>query len=260
MSPLSYAEQEGMAMQELGGIRFGSQIVSAARSHGLDPKLLAAVAAQETGGPGASSGNNVVGDHGHGHGIFQIDDRSWAFARTAAAMDPAQNADKAASILADNLGRYGGDVHKALSAYNAGSPTATGTVTTWGDGRTLGYADSVLRHYAELGGEAREQLVADHRETSAGVNALANRFGASQPSPAYQTMPAFSSSIPSPDPSALAALQGPLALPPASTPTATQWRSFASLNQGAGDPAKDADRLVADLVGASIPDDSDASV
>jgi len=150
---------------------------------------------------------------------------------------------------------------KALSAYNAGSPRATGTVTTWGDGRTLGYADSVLRHYAELGGEAREQLVADQRDTSAGVNALASRFGASQPSSAYQAAPTPAESIPWPDPSSLAALQGPLAAPPASTPTATatQWRSFASLNQGAGDPAQDADALLADLMGASIPDDSGAS-
>src|SRR5581483_11460466 len=42
------------------------------------------------------------------------------------------------------------DVRRALSAYNAGDPNATGTVTTWGDGRRLGYADSVLRHYAGL--------------------------------------------------------------------------------------------------------------
>ncbi|MBC5798916.1 MAG: transglycosylase SLT domain-containing protein [Candidatus Eremiobacteraeota bacterium] len=243
-------------MQELSGIRFGTQIAAAARAHGIDPKLLAAVAAQETGGPGASSGNNVVGDHGHGHGVFQIDDRSWAFARSAAAMDPAQNADKAASILADNLGRYGGDVRKALSAYNSGSPTATGTATTWGDGRTLGYADSVLRHYAELGGDAREQLIADNRDSSIGVNALARRYGAmqSRPSCATTQVPVAGSS----DAAALAALQAPVPLPPAATPTDTRWRSWSSLNAGAADPAQDADRVLAGLVGASTDDDSDA--
>src|SRR5579884_1809324 len=135
-------------------VAFGPQIAAAATRHNLDPKLLAAVAAQETGGPGSDSGRNVVGDGGHGHGLFQIDDRWHAFARTPAAMNPAANADYAAGMLAGNLKRYGGDVRAALSAYNAGSPTAAGTQTTWADGATLGYADSVLRHYAGLGGAA----------------------------------------------------------------------------------------------------------
>jgi hypothetical protein len=134
------------------GVAFAPQIAAAATRHHLDPRLLAAVAAQETGGPASDSGRNVVGDGGHAHGLFQIDDRWHAFARTRAAMDPAQNADYAAGILASNLNRYGGDVHAALSAYNTGSPTATGTRTTWGDGTQLGYADSVLRHYGQLGG------------------------------------------------------------------------------------------------------------
>jgi Transglycosylase SLT domain len=134
------------------GVAFAPQIAAAATRHNLDPRLLAAVAAQETGGPASNSGRNVVGDGGHGHGVFQIDDRWHAFARTPAAMDPAQNADYAAGILASNMSRYGGDVHAALSAYNAGSPTAAGTQTTWADGTQLGYADSVLRHYSQLGG------------------------------------------------------------------------------------------------------------
>jgi hypothetical protein len=134
-------------------VAFSAQIASAATRHHLEPRLLAAVAAQETGGPGSDSGRNVVGDGGHGRGVFQIDDRWHAFARTPAAMDPASNADYAAGILASNLQRYGGDVRAALSAYNAGSPTATGTRTDWGDGKPVGYADSVLRHYARLGGD-----------------------------------------------------------------------------------------------------------
>ena len=127
-------------------VAYGSAIAAAAARHGLDPALLAAVAAQETGGPGCDSGRNVVGDGGHGHGLFQIDDRWHAFARSPSAMDPAANADYAAGMLAGNLRRYGGDVRAALSAYNAGSPTAAGTTTDWGDGRPVGYADSVLRH------------------------------------------------------------------------------------------------------------------
>lgn len=133
------------------GVAYSGEIAAAAARHGVDAKLLAAVAAQETGGPGANAGHNIVGDGGHGHGLFQIDDRFHDFARTAAAMDPAQNADYAAGMISGLLHSYSGDVHKALSAYNAGSGDATGTVTEWMDGQRLGYADSVLRHCAALG-------------------------------------------------------------------------------------------------------------
>jgi soluble lytic murein transglycosylase-like protein len=140
------------------GVAYAGQIASAASKFGLDPRLLAAVAAQETGGPGSNAGRNVVGDGGHGHGLFQIDDRFHGFARTAAAMDPQANADYAARMIAGLLKQYGGDVHKALSAYNAGNPNAPGTTTAWQDGRCLGYADSVMRHYAALAGESPETL------------------------------------------------------------------------------------------------------
>jgi hypothetical protein len=133
-------------------VAYGGAIAAVAARHHLDPSLLAAVAAQETGGPGSDSGRNIVGDGGHGHGVFQIDDRWHPFASTPAAMDPAANADYAAGLLADDLRRYGGNVRAALSAYNAGSPTATGTMTDWGDGKAVGYADSVLRHYDRLRG------------------------------------------------------------------------------------------------------------
>ncbi len=132
-------------------IAYGPEIAAAATRHHLEPRLLAAVAAQETGGPGSDSGRNVVGDGGHGRGVFQIDDRWHPFARSAAALDPARNADYAAGLLESNLERYG-DLRSALSAYNAGSPSATGTRTDWGDGKPIGYADSVFRHYARLGG------------------------------------------------------------------------------------------------------------
>jgi hypothetical protein len=153
-------------------VAFGSQITAAAARHNLNPRLLAAVAAQETGGPGSDSGRNIVGDAGHGHGLFQIDDRWHAFASTPAAMDPGQNADYAAGILSRNLQRFGGNVREALSAYNAGSPTATGTRTDWGDGKPVGYADSVLRHLARLGGTA-----AAEQTTSAAPSAAASVAG-----------------------------------------------------------------------------------
>jgi hypothetical protein len=174
------------------GVAYASQIAAAARRHGVDPELLAAVAAQETGGPGSNAGRNVVGDGGHGHGIFQIDDRWHAFATTAAAMNPAKNADYAAGMLHDLLQQNGGDAHRALCAYNAGSPTARGTATRWADGSVLGYADSVLRHYRDLtgnGGSAVEEpamssAVAEMQSTVASNGALQNAAQAFPPLPA----------------------------------------------------------------------------
>lgn len=167
------------------GVTYAPQIVSAAARHGLDPALLAAVAAQETGGPGRSGGANIVGDGGHGHGLFQIDDRWHSFARTPAAMNPGKNADYAAGMLSGLLKQYGGNVHAALSAYNAGSPTATGTKTTWGDGTSLGYADSVMRHYDDIAGGHLDDARAAQPDAAESVNALGllSQLLATPPSP-----------------------------------------------------------------------------
>lgn len=154
------------------GVAYAPEIAAAARRHGVDPDLLAAVAAQETGGPDTNAGSNVVGDGGHGRGLFQIDDRWHSFASTPASMDPGRNADYAAGMISGLLGQYGGDVHKALSAYNSGSPTATGTTTRWADGETLGYADSVMRHYQRLAGAAHSEAVAEAPATVASVGTL----------------------------------------------------------------------------------------
>ncbi len=153
----------------MSSIAFEPQIAAAASKYHLDVRLLEAVAAQETGGPGCDSGRNVVGDGGHGHGIFQIDDRFHAFARTAAAMDPAQNAGFAARMISGLLRQFGGNVHKALSAYNAGDPNARGTTTVWQDGARLGYADSVLRHYRQLGATRGEVASATPAEPAEGA-------------------------------------------------------------------------------------------
>ncbi len=233
---------------EFSGIRYGAQIEAAAKRHGVDPRLLAAIAAQETGGPGSNSGNNVIGDGGHGRGVFQIDDRSWAFARTPAAMDPAQNADMAATILRDNLQRYGGNARMAVSAYNSGSPTATGTRTTWNDGKTLSYADSVFRHYAQLSGDPQDQLLADNRENASSVGALA-QFGATQ-TPASYCAAAYSAAV---NPAATLAPAVP------SAPTATPQSSGGSSQIGADNARAQADHLFASLVdpGDTVDDASD---
>jgi hypothetical protein len=230
-------------MNDLTGIRYGADITAAAQAYGLDPRLLAGVAAQESGGPGASSGNNIVGDGGHGHGVFQIDDRSHAFARSAAAMDPAQNAKMAASILSNNLQQYGGNVKAALTAYNTGSPSGTGTSTTWSDGRTLGYADSVLRHVSELGGTTGA-LAAEAPYTSADVNALASLGAAT---PVATAGPAASMTL---DPSLLASSASASSSSGSQFSPVVTWASMTSGQSGSGgaQAGSAADQGMADIL------------
>jgi hypothetical protein len=229
-------------MNPLSGIRFGTEIAAAAERRGLDPRLMAAVAAQETGGPDSNSGANVVGDGGHGRGLFQIDDRYHAFAQTPAAMDPAKNADYAAGLLSGLLDRYHGDVHAALSAYNAGSPTAAGTTTTWSDGRRLGYADSVLRHLESIEG-TQAGLAADNPENVASVNALADYAGSLGVAPAPR-IPASVSTEAAPTPP-----QAPAPQVPQWTPPQWQFRSFQSeLQAGGGATGSSSDAAAAGLV------------
>ncbi len=249
-------------------VRYGAQILAAAVAHNLDPRLLAAVAAQETGGPGSNSGRNIVGDGGHGHGIFQIDDRSWSFARSPAAMDPQHNAEMAATILADNLRTYGGDLRAALSAYNAGSPHAIGSRTTWGDGKVLGYADSVMRHYAALGGPAtapppgRGTVTVPISPPVAAPQALiaADRFDAMLRDQAVSTVataPAVGTMSAVAMPSAPQPLGG-LATPPSqSAPSMTPFVSWSQLTQAGAKEGEAADQAIADLVdGGDVFDDS----
>ncbi|HWT04204.1 MAG TPA: transglycosylase SLT domain-containing protein, partial [Xanthomonadales bacterium] len=147
----------------------------------------------------------------HGHGVFQIDDRWHAFARSPAAMDPGSNAEYAAGMLESNLHRFGGDVRAALSAYNSGSPTATGTLTDWGDGKAVSYADSVFRHYARLGGGPAAPAPGggvaapptDPRDSADAVGALRALLAQLGPGGAAGA----------PDPSAALGLASPLSLP-----------------------------------------------
>ncbi len=153
-------------------------------------------------------------------------------------MDPGRNAAMAAQILADDLRAYHGDVHAALSAYNTGRPDATGTRTTWADGRTLGYADSVLRHEAALAGAPGRQPLWDAR-SSAPAGAGATAFVA----PVTEA----------------ALLSAPAARPPSLTESATTapgaggftpLRSWAMLARVAGDAGSVADAGRGDLLQA----------
>lgn len=139
------------------GKPYAQIIAEAADEFGLNTLILAGLLEWESGfganltppGPGGTA------DGGHGHGLAQIDDRTWGgWLATHDWTDPRTNIRKGAEILADNLKRFGGDYTKALAAYNAG-PRAVERAVAAGedpDNVTSGgkYVKSVLARAARL--------------------------------------------------------------------------------------------------------------
>ena len=83
-------------------------------SYRLPRCLLVAVASRET------NCRNVVGDGGHGHGVFQYDDRSHAIPAGFDG-DVRLQAETAAAMLRGLIDAFQGNVRAALDAYNAGA-------------------------------------------------------------------------------------------------------------------------------------------
>ncbi len=86
---------------------------------GLPHNMLFAVGSRETGL------HNIVGDHGHGHGVWQLDDRSHHIP-PGFDNDPEAQARTAAEMLHQLHHRFG-DWEQALNAYNSGHPDAAHT-------------------------------------------------------------------------------------------------------------------------------------
>jgi peptidoglycan hydrolase-like protein with peptidoglycan-binding domain len=92
-------------------------------AHGLPPMLLFAVGSRET------NLTNEVGDYGHGHGVWQLDDR-WhtppgGFPQFDA--DVPLQCDTAAAMLQSILASTGRNVEAAAAIYNSGQPGEPGT-------------------------------------------------------------------------------------------------------------------------------------
>jgi peptidoglycan hydrolase-like protein with peptidoglycan-binding domain len=140
-------------------------IAQAEETHGLPAGLLLAIASRET------NMSDMVGDGGHGRGLFQIDDRTWGAwlgqhgvggGRTPRVADAA---DLAGKILADSMafGRKKGvranDIVKfACSAYNAGPGGAwSGYQQGDSDRRTANgdYGADVVSRLAAINGDGR---------------------------------------------------------------------------------------------------------
>jgi hypothetical protein len=93
---------------------FGAMAAAAARRHDLDPELVRAVVAVESGfRPEAVSPKGA-------QGLMQLMPATARSLGVKDAFDPAANLDGGTRHLRALIDRYGGDVKRALAAYNAG--------------------------------------------------------------------------------------------------------------------------------------------
>jgi hypothetical protein len=88
-------------------------------AYGLPPALLYAIGSRET------NLTNELGDGGHGHGVFQLDDRSHTIP-LGFDDDVQQQATTAAQMMQGLYQQYG-DWTEACNAYNSGGPDTAGT-------------------------------------------------------------------------------------------------------------------------------------
>ena len=121
--------------------RFRSLIDQAAQRHHLDAALLAAVVHVESGG------NPQAVSPAGAQGLTQLIPATAQRFGVQDPFDPAQSLDGAAKYLRGLMGQFGGDVSKALAAYNAGE----GNVKKYGGvppfAETQAYVPSVLAAY-----------------------------------------------------------------------------------------------------------------
>ena len=110
--PKSRESAATVLKQQTAALKAWPFIPTVEKTHGLPANLLIAVGSRET------NCTNKVGDGGHGHGVWQRDDRWWPIP-DGYDQDVRQQAEDAATLLAANykaLGEWG----PAIAAYNAG--------------------------------------------------------------------------------------------------------------------------------------------
>ncbi len=96
------------------GTPYAAEITAAAQANGLDPALLAGLVKQESGF------NPTAGSPAGARGLTQLMPGTAAGLGVTNVLDPVQSLNGGAKYLKQQLDAFGGDVAKALAAYNAG--------------------------------------------------------------------------------------------------------------------------------------------
>jgi hypothetical protein len=119
---------ELLTMAKAAAIRWPF-ILTTERAFGLPPYLLFAVGSKET-NLSARYTQGATGDGGHGHGVWQLDNRSHQIP-AGFDTDPVAQCNKAAAMLRANLDRYH-DLVSALNVYNSGQTKSERTTANYG--------------------------------------------------------------------------------------------------------------------------------
>jgi soluble lytic murein transglycosylase-like protein len=96
------------------GTPYAAEITAAATANGIDPALLAGLVKQESGF------NPSAGSPAGARGLTQLMPGTAAGLGVNNVLDPVQSLNGGAKYLKQQLDAFGGDVTKALAAYNAG--------------------------------------------------------------------------------------------------------------------------------------------
>jgi soluble lytic murein transglycosylase-like protein len=126
-----------------GNVPFAAEIDAAAQKHGIDPALLRALIRQE------SNFNPNAGSPAGAQGLTQLMPGTARSLGVTNPHDPVQAIDGGAKYLRQQLDAFGGDVRKALAAYNAGP----GAVSRYGGippyAETQNYVQKVMAYADE---------------------------------------------------------------------------------------------------------------
>ena len=170
-------------------VPFAAEIDAAAARHGLDPALLRGLIRQESGfDPNARSSAGAMG-------LCQLMPATAAGLGVTNPSDPVQNIEGGAKYLKQQLDRFGGDVAKALAAYNAGP----GAVQRYGGVPPYPETQNYVQRVTAYANEYRSQGAAAPAATaSAALQAspvLTAALGVATPTVPAATAPASSSGL-----------------------------------------------------------------